>query len=288
MMKRNIVALLVLALALSILPMTAGAETRYGGDGWTVVFSGSDMVSNFKSSDMDDVIYSMEPGDTVYFRVALSSVYSGSTSWYMENKVLKSLEDSRSVASGGAYSYILTYTDAAGETRTLYNSDKVGGEGITEAGEGLHQATVALDDFFFLDNVEKNKPGYVTLQVHLEGETQGNDYQNTLAELQMRFAVKLNATTPPPPSFPTETTAPSDETTGPSVETTLPPTFPSSSTTPTIPKVEEKPPKDVYYENPKTSDASLVMTFSAIMLVSGGAMLYLAVLLWRRREDEER
>lgn len=271
-MKRYLVALLALLLLLSVLPVTAGAETRYGSDGWSVTFSGNRMVSNFKSSDMDDAIYAMEPGDTVVFRVALSSVYSGSTSWYMENRVLKSLEDSRDVASGGAYSYILTYTNHSGVTRTLYNSDEVGGERITAAGdEGLHQATVSLKEFFYLDDLNKNDAGYITLQVHLEGETQGNDYQNTLAELQMRFAVELNAETPTRPTFPED-------------NPTTPPTFPNQ---PTVPQVqEEKPKRPVYVSNPKTSDASMVLTFSAIMLVSGGGLMYLAILLKNKKEDD--
>lgn len=281
-MKRYLIALLALVMLLGILPVTAGAETRYGGDGWSVTFSGNRMISNFKTSDMDDAIYAMEPGDTVFFKVALNSVYSGSTSWYMENRVLKSLEDSRDVASGGAYSYILTYTDFAGNTRTLYNSDEVGGETVTAGGdEGLHQATVSLKEFFFLDDIDKNEPGYITLQVHLEGETQGNDYQNTLAELQMRFAVELNAETPTKPTFPEE-----DES-----KPTTPPTFPSNPsnpTQPTIPEVkEEKPTRPIYVSNPKTSDASMVLSFSAIMLVSGGGLMYLAILLKKKKEDEE-
>lgn len=278
-MKRYCAALLALVMLLGTLSVTAQADTQYGGDGWNVTFSGNQMISNFKSSDMDDAIYAMEPGDTVVFKVALDSVYSGSTSWYMENRVLKSLEDSRDVASGGAYSYILTYTDHENNTRMLYSSDEVGGEGVTAAGdEGLHQATSSLKEFFFLDDIEKNEPGFITLQVHLEGETQGNDYQNTLAELQMRFAVELNSETPTRPTFPED-----DE----SKPTT--PTFPTNpdSSKPTVPPIkEEKPTKPVYVSNPKTSDASLVLSFSAIMLVSGGGLMYLAILLKNKKEDE--
>lgn len=278
-MKRYWIALLALVMLLGTLNVTAGAETEYGEDNWSVTFSGNQMISNFKSSDMDDAIYAMEPGDTVVFKVALDSVYSGSTSWYMENKVLKSLEDSRDVASGGAYSYILSYTDHESNTRMLYNSDEVGGEGVTAAGdEGLHQATSSLKEFFYLDDIEKNEPGFITLQVHLEGETQGNDYQNTLAELQMRFAVELNAETPTKPTFP------EDEESKPTT-----PTFPTNpdSTRPTVPPVkEEKPTRPIYVSNPKTSDASLVLSFSAIMLVSGGGLMYLAILLKNKKEDE--
>ena len=61
---------------------------------------------------------------------------------------------------------------------------------VNEAGKGLHQATHALKDFFFLDELEPNAQGTVLLSVTLEGETQGNQYQDTLAKLQMNFAVE--------------------------------------------------------------------------------------------------
>ena len=41
----------------------------------------------------------------------------------MTNQVLQSLEDSQSVASGGAYSYILSFTAPDGSNRILYSSE---------------------------------------------------------------------------------------------------------------------------------------------------------------------
>ena len=43
-----------------------------------------------------------------------------------------------------------------------------------------------------LDTLAKGDKGRITLEVELDGETQGNDYQNTLADLQMNFAVELS------------------------------------------------------------------------------------------------
>ena len=71
----------------------------------------------------------------------------------------------------------------------LYSSETVGGED-TAGGEGLHQATGALEDYFYLGRLESGEEGRVLLTVELEGETQGNDYQDTLARLQMNFAVE--------------------------------------------------------------------------------------------------
>lgn len=188
-MKKRILSLVLTFAMLSAVPMSVSAETLNGSDDWAVSFNGSKMESNFKSADLDEVIYDMQPGDTAEFQVALTNKHSKDTDWYMSNEILQSLEESTSSAEGGAYGYLLTYTSADGTVTELYNSDAVGGED-TSAGEGLHQATNSLEDYFYLDRLASGKSGYVNLSVTLEGETLGNDYQNTLARLQMTFAAE--------------------------------------------------------------------------------------------------
>jgi hypothetical protein len=109
----------------------------------------------------------------------------------MTNKVLSSFEDN-STANGGAYTYELIYVDGSGTQNVLYSSQTVGGEN-NAAGEGLHSATGALEDYFYLDTLSSGQSGTLTLQVALDGETQGNAYQNTLADLQLNFAVEMTA-----------------------------------------------------------------------------------------------
>ena len=192
MKKRWLIPCLVLLLST---PITVNAENFNGGDDWKVVFdSNKNMSSTFKNTDIDDAIYNLEPGDSVDFHLALKNEYSETTDWYMTNAVLESLEDTQSVAEGGAYTYILKYIAVDGTETTLYSSDEVGGETVNESGEGLHQATDNLEDYFYLDRLEPNQSGEITLHVELEGETQGNIYQDTLAKLQMNFAVELVST----------------------------------------------------------------------------------------------
>jgi len=175
--------------------LTAQAETSYGGDDWKVTFtSGNTLESSFKTADVNDAVYGLQPGDNVIISMRLENENEVSTDWYMTNKVLSSLEDSRAGASGGAYTYILTYTDHLGNVEALFSSDTVGGESNGEGGVGLHGATSALEDYFYLDTLERGQSGVVTLEVALDGETQGNGYQNTLADLQMNFAVELGRT----------------------------------------------------------------------------------------------
>lgn len=246
----------VLALLLAVTPITAYAEDFSGGDGWKVSFDGKKMTSTFKNTDIDDKIYEMEPGDTVDFHIQLKNEYKQTTDWYMTNKVLESLEDAQTVAEGGAYSYILTYIKQDGTKETLYSSEEVGGETKNASGEGLHQATNSLKDYFYLDRLKSGQSGEITLKVKLEGETQGNTYQDTLAKLQMNFAVELvdDSTTPGTSNNPTKT----------------PPKKSPSRTT------------------VKTGDNSRVLLYSVIALIAGlvcaGAVVYN---VRQNREDAE-
>ena len=109
----------------------------------------------------------------------------------MRNEVIESLEDASKTAAGGAYSYRLAYVNPDGVEQVLYDSESVGGVDYTTGKQGLHEATDALDEFFYLDTLPSGKTGYVTLKVLLDGETQTNNYQDTLAKLQLNFAVEL-------------------------------------------------------------------------------------------------
>lgn len=177
-----------LAMALTA-PLEALAEDRQGAAGWQVSFNGSRMESNFSTADIGDEVNAMQPGDSVELTITLKNDFNGQADWYMKNEVLDSLEDAGD-AAGGAYDYLLTYTDAAGETSTLYSSEKFGGDGRVN-GVGLHGATTTLDDYFYLERMGSGASGTVKLKVALDGETLVNNYQNTFARLQMDFATEL-------------------------------------------------------------------------------------------------
>ena len=48
----------------------------------------------------------------------------------------------------------------------------------------------------FLDTLNNNQSGVVSLEIALDGETQGNDYQETMAEVAMQFATEVSDTEP--------------------------------------------------------------------------------------------
>lgn len=197
-MKKKLATLLALMMLLATLAVPAYAKEFKGDGSWNVTFTaGAEMVSNFQTNSFDDLIYGLQPGDSAIITVTLRNTHPEITNWYMTNKVLQSLEDNSQTADGrgGAYTYVLTYVDGDGEELILFSNDTVGGQTSNalnnQIGQGLNQATNALENFFYLDTLTQGQSGTVTLLVALEGETQGNDYQDTLAELQMNFAVEL-------------------------------------------------------------------------------------------------
>lgn len=172
------------------------AEEFTGSDDWSVEFTqDKKMESNFSTGSFVDVLDYLQPGDSAGFQVRIQNSCEDTTDWYMSNKILKSLEDGSITAASGGYSYVLTYTATSGEKTVLYNSETIGGENFADDAEGLHEATTALKDYFYLDTLNRGQTGLVELFIRLDGETQGNDYQDTLAQLQLDFAVELSVKT---------------------------------------------------------------------------------------------
>ena len=244
-MRKKIMCLAMIALMVIGTPLSANAEDFQGSKDWEVSFDGKQMKSNFKTSEFGQDVLNILPGDSITLRVNLKDVSGNKSDWYLKNDVLKTLEDSNTTAGGGAYTYILKYHDPAGTETTLYDSETVGGEVKDGDEEGLHEAADGLDTYFYLDRLKHNEKAYISLYVKLDGETQGNDYQDTLARLQMNFAVeKVNDGV---------------------IEKHI---------------VEKKEKEVVTYTRGmvKTGDNSNVVIFSVITLISGIALLVIAVM----------
>lgn len=205
-------AVLLAAVALTVATaVPAFAETLKSETDWTVTFTAAaKMESNFKTADVDQFVGGMQPGDTAEIAVNLKNDNASATDWYMTNKVISSLEESAKSAKGGAYTYRLAYVDPQGKETVLFSSDTVGGDNAAGSAEGLKEATSATEDHFLLGRLNSGQAAKVTLAVTLDGETQGNTYQDTLADLSMDFAVELvsdnsgdNPGTPGTPKNPT-------------------------------------------------------------------------------------
>lgn len=246
-MRRNILCLVMATVLLVGNGAVVRAEDYQGSDLWTAEFNGTEIVSNFTSSDLSEEAENIQPGDSITLKVNVKNTDAEETDWYMTNQAVQSLEDAKDSANGGAYEYRLMYTDAAGVETTLYDSETVGGETSSEE-EGLHQATDSMKEYFYLDRLKTGESGVVTLRVKVNGETIGNGYQQTLAKLQMTFAVeKVTAAT-----------------------------------------VIDQPQKDRIITNVvQTGDHAKILLFSVMALLSGLLLLIMAVKSMKDRADQE-
>ena len=147
---------------------------------------------------LGDRAIKLQPGDEIEFTINLKNYYTKSTDWYMTHDIIDSLE--RGSAQDGAYDYELGYMKTATSTpKILFSSYSVGGDNTS----GLEEINSAMktdythngQKYFFLDNLKAGEGNgvapYVYLKIALDGETQGNGYQERLADLKMNFAVQV-------------------------------------------------------------------------------------------------
>ena len=100
-MRKKIGRLFLLIGLLVSLNMTAYAETSYGNSDWSVAFTkDKKMETNFKTSDIDDVIYGLQPGDNVIINLKLKNENGSATDWYMTGTVRRA----RAVQTGDVLS----------------------------------------------------------------------------------------------------------------------------------------------------------------------------------------
>ena len=185
-MKKIISAVMAAALAFAVLPVAAMAESIPHPGNWRVTYtSDGKMTDNYSASEYVDAVSGLQPGDDITFAITLSHENDSNADWYIANDVVKTLEEN-SEASGSAYEYRLTYTNPSGQVSTLYDSEVVGGD----EGNGLADATNALEDYIGLGQLSKGQTAKVELRVALDGETEGNAYFDTLARLKLKFAVE--------------------------------------------------------------------------------------------------
>ena len=254
-MRKKILCLVMAVIMTAGTALTAQAEDFKGNPNWLVDFDGDKMNTNFKPAEMSEEIYKLLPGDSIDIQMKIKNSGDTETDWYMTNETLQSLEESQSVAEGGAYTYELSYIDSANKETVFFSSEAVGGEGTNAAGEeGLHQATNSLEDYFYIDRLESGKSGTVHLNVKLDGETQGNSYQDTLAKLRVNFAV----------------------------EKVVKPTIVKKD------KDTEKVVKRYVTRNPRTGDNTRVLTICAVALASGLILLFLGISSAKRRRQDKK
>ena len=214
MKKKKLIYTLAFTLALSVV-MIIGLTESVSAESDEVTgncyFDGNEVVCDFDSDVVVKTVQGLEPGDDVTFKVQFKNQYDETTYWYMRNETLETLEQSYDRTENGGYTYKLTHVAPDGSREVLFDNSTVGGEytlenhkaktshGTDNTGEGLHQATNAADDWFYIQTLEKGEAGHTELHVKFDGETEVNDYMDTAGELLLAYAVELDETTPPKP-----------------------------------------------------------------------------------------
>ncbi len=156
---------------------------------WTVTYTGSDITSTYDSSK--STIENTLPGDTIQYTVTYTNATSEAATFYVSSDVVKTLEEAKDNAQGGAYSYII-YKNGD-KDNPIFESDTVGGD--NEEVIGLTQVASGEGAYFSLGSVNAGGSGTVTIAVTLDGNSQSNSYMSTLAELNIQFGAEPTADT---------------------------------------------------------------------------------------------
>lgn len=213
-MNKRILSILCLLCLICSIAVTASANSStmtignvwFNTDGKTM---SNDFQKNLTDANVETELLkrmrAMQPGDEVTFVINLRNEYTKSTNWYMTSKIVDSLEEG--TAENGAYSYYLRYVNNTNSSnnRDIFRSETVGGlnsSGLMDINSALKEDYTASngEKYFYLDNLSRGQGGQILLTVALDGETQGNDYQDRLADLKMNFAVQVVEPNSPPTS----------------------------------------------------------------------------------------
>lgn len=195
-MKKATALLFLCLLLAGTFPLPAEAETFYGDNSWNVTYDGSKMVSSFQPVDIDNVIGQLEPGDAAIIHLTLKNTSVKTTHWYMGNELLRALGGSLKATEGGVYGYTLTYASPSGEMMAFFDSDAVGGDGLSDGSERLSDKA---EDCFYLGELGPNQAGTVTLGVRLDSKALGSGYRDTLVKIPIRFSVEETTDASPIP-----------------------------------------------------------------------------------------
>jgi LPXTG-motif cell wall-anchored protein len=194
---RKISGILLSSALIISLAVPAFAEEWTSPTKSEVVFTQDQKLeSSFFDNVIDDTIrQNVEPGDTAIFNVTLRNDNSEQTDWWMDKRTIDSLElwQTNHLTNAGGYEYQILYSDKTQTDRVLYDGANLHGTNLPGETRKDLQKTKSVGDkeFIYLGSYAKGEGGVVTLKVSLDGETQGNSYQDTLADIAMEFAVEL-------------------------------------------------------------------------------------------------
>ncbi len=189
---------------------------------WEVTFVGDGMKET-GNGDLVQMLSNLQPGSSAEYTIYLFNDCDEDVDWYMWNKVWKTMEDMGAAKDGG-YTYELLYFDDpdSDEATVIYSNAQVGGvepsveetptpetpspiarniasnagtdaqEETTPSSGGLFNATQrsGMEDYFHLGTFAPGAKKSMKLTMAIDGETHANNYFDTMAGTQLRFAAE--------------------------------------------------------------------------------------------------
>ena len=192
MKKMSKITTLLLALMTVLMMCQAAFAESY--DGGTFSYNGSSISNSKAAATIDQAISNLEPGDSMTFTFTYKNDSDVSTEWYLENQVVKTLEEQGGV--NGGYTYELVNNGKKEGRVVIFSSKAVAGqssENPDKTDQGLKSATNATGDWLYIDTLAAGQSGSTTLTVALDGESQANSYQNTNGQLRIAYGVEDTA-----------------------------------------------------------------------------------------------
>ena len=183
-----------LLLALMTVLMMSQAAFAESYDGGTFSYNGSSISNSKAAATIDQAISNLEPGDSMTFTFTYKNDSDASTEWYLENQVVRTLEEQGGV--NGGYTYELVNNGKKEGRVVIFSSKAVAGqssENPDKTDQGLKSATNATGDWLYIDTLAAGQSGTTTLTVALDGESQANSYQNTNGQLRIAYGVEDTA-----------------------------------------------------------------------------------------------
>ena len=189
---------MILLLALITVLMMSQAAFAANYDGGTFTFDGTEINNSDAAAEIDDEIANLEPGDSVTFVFKYKNESGDDTDWYLDNEVVRTLEETSEAAADGGYTYRLINEGKKDGTVTIFSSEAVAGADSEnpdkdEKDKGLKAATNATDDWLYIDTLKSGQSGVTKLTVALDGESQANGYQSTDGQLRIAYGVEKAA-----------------------------------------------------------------------------------------------
>ena len=178
-------ALLVAAATAVVVALSFGITVQAAGTSdLTVAYTSSENME-YTAGSLDGVFSGMAPGDEKTATIEIQNNSGHAANISISQETVKALEDANT-ASGGAYTYDLSYVDAEGNKVSLMTTVAGGYSGDTASKNGLKDID-ELKDYTMISRLENGGKTYVYLTLGMDGEGIKNGYKNTAGQMDLKF-----------------------------------------------------------------------------------------------------